>query len=99
MGCLQMGHFEIPHLACSKHQIKFIHEKITLTHCVENEFNPISDVHNIENRVLQIASFANASFAKGRFLNSTVEIYFRDSAHLSLSLMSMLPNLISQNES
>ncbi len=28
-----------------------------------------------------------------------MEIYVRDSAHLSLSLISMLPNIFSQNES
>ena len=32
------------------------------------------------------------------FQHSTVEIYIRDSAHLCLSLISMLPNIVSQNK-
>ena len=40
--------------------IKFIYDKITLIYCVENEFNPTFEVHNI-------ASFANGRFPNGGF--------------------------------
>ena len=49
--------------------IKLIYDKITLIYCVEIEFNPTSEVQNIENGVSQNASFVNAPFANGRFQN------------------------------
>ena len=39
------------------------YDNITLLYSVENEFNPISEVQNIENGVFQNAPFANALFA------------------------------------
>ena len=57
MGHLQIGHFEIPRFHCLG---KLIYDKITLIYCVENEFNPTSEVQNIENGVFQNAVIANA---------------------------------------
>ena len=39
----------------------------TLIYCVENEFNPTSEVQNIENGVFQNAPFANGHFPNGGY--------------------------------
>ena len=59
MGRYKMGHFEMPRFPYS--------DKITLIYCVENAFNPTSEVQNIENRVFQNALFANGHFPNGDF--------------------------------
>ena len=59
----------ISHVLNFRGWIKLIYDKITLIYCVENEFNPTSEVQNIENGVFQNAPFANAPFANGRFSN------------------------------
>ena len=78
---LENGHLQMEHLqrGILKHPIfnvlnfrgwiKLIYDKITLIYCVQNEFNPTSEVQNIENGVFQNAPFANAPFANGRFPN------------------------------
>ena len=43
--------------------------KITLIYCVENAFNPTSEVQNIENGVFQNAQLANTPFTNSRFPN------------------------------
>ena len=45
----------------------FIYDKITLFFCVENMFNPTSEVQNIENVVFQNAPFANGRFPNGGY--------------------------------
>ena len=45
------------------------YDKIRLIYSVKNEFNPTSEVENIENGVFQNAQFANAPFANGHFPN------------------------------
>ena len=42
--------------------IKLIYDKITLIYSVKNEFNPTSEVQNIENEVFENAPFANGFF-------------------------------------
>ena len=42
--------------------IKLICDKTTLIYCIKNEFNPTSEVQNIENGMFQNAPFANGCF-------------------------------------
>ena len=44
-----------------------IYDEITLIYCVENKFNPTSEVQNIENGVFQNAPFANGRFPNGGY--------------------------------
>ena len=71
MGHFKTVHFEMPRFPCMNFRgwIKLIYDKITLIYFVDNAFNPISEVQNIENGVFQNAPFANAPFGNGRFQN------------------------------
>ena len=62
--CFKTGHFEMLRFPS---EVGF--NLFTLIYCVENAFNPTSEVQNIENRVFQNAPFANAPFANGCFPN------------------------------
>ena len=47
--------------------IKLIYDKITLIYSVRNEFNPTSEILNIENGVFQNAPYANGRFPNGGY--------------------------------
>ena len=44
-----------------------LYDRVTLIYCVENEFNPTSEVQNIENGVFQNAPFENGRFPNGGY--------------------------------
>ena len=47
--------------------IKLIYDKITLNCSIKNEFNPTSEVQNIETEAFQNVPFANGSFPNGGY--------------------------------
>ena len=87
MGLFKMGHFKCPlsHVLNFNCWIKLIYEKITLIYCVENAFNPTSEVQNIENRVFQ-----NAPFVIGHFPNGDYSCLWAEVAKMSHGKFSYL---------
>ena len=76
-GHLQMGHLKCPvfHVLNFRGWIKLIYDKTILIYCVENEFNPTSEVQNIENEVFQNAPFGN--FQMGGTVASGLKLVYQ----------------------